>query len=531
MSYRHEEAIISPFAGLSVGLWLQQLADLHGDKTMLVFEPEEGPRRSWSYRGFVGEVAQIAGGLLGRGIRPGDRLLVHLENCPETLLARFACAWIGAVCVGTNPMAAGPEIAHFARATGARAAITQPKFADLVAVHCPDLSWIAVTHDDAGIAAPHTRKPERAHAFALLKADPPPPARLAPETPVSIMFTTGTTSLPKAVVWTHANMLWAARLNALQQQLRTDDVALFFLPLFHVVGLAWCTLSMLWVGGTVVLQPRFSRSRFWPAAIAHRATVSSHVFATIKLLGGTQMPAHSFRRFIYARHEPEIERQFGVDLVSGWGMTEILTQAIVCEPGSRPPAGVIGRPSVGYAVRIVGEDGREVAPGEQGELLIGGRRGLSIFLEYDGNAVATADAFDAQGFFRTGDRVLLREDGWIAFADRIKDVLKVGGEGVSASEIEAVLASDPVVRDVAVVGCPHDIYGETPCAFVVLTADAPAADGVRESLIARCGADLARFKVPTHIVFLEDLPRVGFGKINKVRLRELAKNLPQAKKI
>ncbi len=493
-------APLSPFAGLDIGEWLRRQARWRSNHTLLVWAPFEGDERRWSYAEFARDVAAIAGGLSARGIKAEDRILVHLENCPETLLVRFACAWLGAICVGVNPGAAGPELSHFAGSTGAVAAITQSRLAELVAQHCPDLRWLVTVED----AAPASRSRATGDRFASLMREPARARIPDPDAIASIMFTSGTTSLPKGVAWTHANVLWGARVNALQQRLRPDDVALLYLPLFHVVGLSWCFHAMLWAGGATVLQPRFSASAFWPAALHHRATIGSQVLATQKILKQQPVPDHGFRTWICANHAPEQEAHFKVGLVAGWGMTELLTQAVVCEPGSNPPANVIGRPSVGYSVRIVDEGGRAVLPGGSGELLVGGIRGLSIFKEYDRNPAASAAAFDDAGYFRSGDRVMLREDGWIAFGDRIKDVLKVGGEGVSAAEIEAVIASLAMIRDVAVVGRPDDIYGELPVAFVVVHPSSPVSGAVLvETVLSRCRDALSAFKVPHHVEVLK----------------------------
>jgi crotonobetaine/carnitine-CoA ligase len=383
---------------------------------------------------------------------------------------------------------------------------------------------MAVTRDDAGTLASDRNLPAKSERFDALFEEPL--ARRAPDpfAPSSIMFTTGTTSRPKGVVWTHANLLWGARLNAAQQRLEATDVTQVFLPMYHVVGLSWCATATLWAGGTILLQPRFSASRFWPAALEHRATVAGQVFFTLKALAAGEIPRHSFRKWIVARHEPAQMATFEVDFVAGWGMTEVLTQAIVCEAGTTPPAGAIGRPSSGYRIRIVGEDGRQVRPGEAGHLLVGGVRGLSIFRDYDGNAAATAEAFDEHGYFRTGDRVILRDDGWLQFGDRIKDVLKVGGEGVSASEIEAVAIRAPGVAEVAVVAKPDADYGEVPVAFVVARVGAAAAD-IESAVLTRCREHLAKFKVPREVHIVPELPMVGFGKVSKAKLRDMLKGM------
>ncbi len=513
-------ASVQPFAGYDIAALLEERAAQRGDHPLLIWAPFDAPEQTWSYRKFVDDVARLAGGLVARGIKPGDHVLVHLENCPETLLARFACAWAGAVCVGTNAMAAGPELAYFAEATGAVACITQPKFAGLIGEHVRGLKWTVVTDNDAGVPA---AAPAASDTFKSLLRDPLPRRKPDPAAPASIMFTTGTTSRSKAVLWTHANVLWGARLGALQQALRTDDIALVYLPLFHVVGLTWSFMPMIWIGGTVVLQPRFSASRFWPDSLKYRATLTSQVGFTTVVLGKQEIPKnHHYRQWIVSHHDPDFPVRFGVKTCIGsYGMTELISPVIVGDPWSAPRPGSLGRPSLAYTIRVVDDEGRPVKPGTQGNLLIGGVRGLSIFQEYYGNPAATKDAFDADGFFRTGDVVTAHDDGWIQFGDRAKDVIKVGGEGVASSEIEAVMRKVPGVREAAAVGKPDPTYGELVVAFVELEASAPP--DISERILERCRASLAKFKVPREIIVLDALPLVGNGKIHKVKLRDSLK--------
>jgi crotonobetaine/carnitine-CoA ligase len=163
--------------------------------------------------------------------------------------------------------------------------------------------------------------------------------------------------------------------------------------------------------------------------------------------------------------------------------------------------------------------GHPVKSGETGELTIKGVRGLSIFKEYDGNAEATAAAFDAEGFFRTGDRVTLLEGGWIKFSDRASDIIKVGGEGVSPSEIESVVRGVKGVRDVAVVAAQDDAYGQVPVAFV--EAEALPGRDLEGDILASCRASLAKFKVPRRVVIMSELPRVGNAKIARAKLKQM----------
>jgi crotonobetaine/carnitine-CoA ligase len=515
---------VSPFAGLDMATLLARRAAERPDHPLLIWAPAEGPGRQWTYAAFLHDVRRVAGGLSARGIGRGDRVLVHLENAPETLILRFACAWLGAVCAATNAMASGPELAALADAVGARAAVTQPAFAGLVSAHVRGLDWIAVTATDAG-SSPAVA-PTFADSFAALMGEPMPARAPEPGLPALILFTTGTTARAKAVLWTHENLLWASALGASQQGFRGSDVTQLFLPLFHVVGFSWAFLPVIWSGGTAVLQPRFSASRFWPVALAHRATMSAHVpFTTGALMRQEQPPSHHFRQWITNRQMPREQAHFGIGrFSSAWGMTEMVSQPIIGDVATGPLSpDAIGRPSLAYAVRVVGEDGREVAPGDSGELLVGGVRGRSIFLEYFGDAAATAAAFDADGFFRTGDRVRRDEDGTITFVDRIKDVIKVGGEGVSASEVEAVIQAVDGVAEVAVVAGPDQLRGEVPVAFVVRRpGDTDAEELLRTRIDAACRHALARFKQPQRVVFVGQLPRVGFGKISKASLRVLA---------
>ena len=311
------------------------------------------------------------------------------------------------------------------------------------------------------------------------------------------MFTTGTTGKPKGVVWTHANVLWGSRYSAQVYGHRADDISLISLPLFHVVGLCWSFLPVLWAGGTAVLQPRFSASRFWPASLKYRATLASHVLFTSMALQSQSVPdGHFYRQWTVGRGDSKAQSYNRIPaFMPSWGMTELVAPGIYGDPHSPPAEGALGRPSLAHQVRICDPDGGLVKPGETGELTIKGVRGLSIFKEYDGNPEATASAFDAEGFFRTGDRVTLLEDGWIKFSDRASDIIKVGGEGVSPSEIESVVRGVPGVRDVAVVAAEDATYGQVPVAFV--EAETMPDRDLEGDILASCRSSLARVQGTT----------------------------------
>lgn len=517
MNYANE--IVHPFAGLDASALIEVRAKQRGDHPMLIWAPFDAPAEVWSYARFHDDVRRVAGGLAARGVKPGDRVLVHLENCPETLIARFAIAWLGAVAVLSNAQLAGPELAQVAPPLGVRGAITQPKLYSRVAEHCTGLEWIAVTATDGGV--PAEAPAGKAESFASLYGEPMPRRAPDPAAPAMILFTTGSTARPKAVLWTHANILWGGKVGALEQGLRADDIYQVHLPLFHVVGFTWSLIPAYYAGATILLQPRFSASRFWPAALTHRATVASHA-GTDGFLRDQDVPQHHFRQWLFAWHDPARNDFFRVAGVAGWGMTEMIVPAISSDLSLDQKVRSIGRAYPGYEVRIEREDGSLAAPGETGHLLIGARRGVAIFREYVDNPKAMAEAFDDRGYFHTGDRVVLSEDGWVTFADRVKDMIKVGGEGVSASEVEAALMAAGGVREVAVVGRPDKAYGEVTVAYVVLAEDA-LREAATAKLMEHCRASLAKFKVPREIFAVAELPKIGNNKINRPALRELAK--------
>ena len=493
-----------PHSGLDVPALLHQQAARHGDRPFLTWAPFDGPPQRWSYAAFAAAVERLAGGLAAQGIAPGDRLMTLLSNGPELLLTWFACARLGAICVLASDKASGPDLAWCAALTGASAAITTTAGAAQLRQHCPGVRWIA-TVDGAG-----------ALPFAALDAAPPPARPADPSAPCCILFTSGTTSRAKGVAWTHANAAWAARLGALQQSLRAEDIYQVCLPLFHVVGLSWSVLPALWAGASVVLQPRFSASRYWDAAIGHGCTVASHVQFTSTVLSRLPVPAgHRFRQWGNSVWRPELAAHFGIPLLGWWGMTEVVSQGIVGDPSAPPQPGGIGLPSLGYGLKVVNEAGQPVPAGEVGELLIKGEPGVSIFAGYVNDPEATAAAFDPDGWFRTGDRVCVLPDGAIRFVERAKDVIKVGGENVSAGEVERVIKQLPAVEECGVVGQPDATYGERVIAFVTLRA-ACTEDEIR----THCRAALAVFAVPDAVVVLAEMPRVSLGKIAKGELRK-----------
>jgi carnitine-CoA ligase len=515
--------VIGPFAGLDVPWLLKMRSETRRDHPFLIWAPFDAPSRKWSYGEFHQRVGALAAGLAKRGIKPDDFVLIHLDNCIEAMLAWFACVELGAIAVTTNTRSAAAEMEYFADHCGAVAAITQPAYAELVAANCRNLRWIAVTAHDAG-AAP-APPPSRDDSFEALFGDSADRPRRAidPAAPCSVQYTSGTTSRPKAVLWTHANALWGAKVNAAHQDLHASDVHQTYLPLFHTNALAYSMLASLWVGASCVIQPRFSASRFWRVAIEHGCTWTSTIPFCMKALLEHEIPKnHKFRLWGTAVNDPPAFAVFGVKIIGWWGMTETITHGIVGEVDQPNTPMSIGRPAAEYVIRITDDEGRPAQVGDTGNLSIKGVPGLSLFREYLYNEKATRESFDERGFFLTGDRVTLLERGYIKFGDRAKDMLKVGGENVAASEIEQVIALVDGVREVAVVAKKHPMLDEVPVVFVIPQRGLEKLpQDLHDNIVAACRSGLADFKQPREIRFVDELPRSTLEKVAKAELRKM----------
>jgi carnitine-CoA ligase len=517
--------VVGPFAGLDVPWLLRMRSQSRRNHPFLIWAPFEAPARTWTYGEFHERVGALAAGLVKRGVTPGEYVLIHLDNCIEAMLAWFACVELGAIAVTTNTRSAAAEMEYFAGHCGAVAAITQPAYAELISANCRGLRWIAVIAHDAGTAPAQGKTAPRGDSFESLVADSADrPRRPAdPFAPCSVQYTSGTTSRPKAVLWTHANALWGAKINAAHEDLHAGDVHQTYLPLFHTNALAYSMLASLWVGATCVIQPRFSATRFWDVALEHNCTWTSTIPFCMKALLEHEIPGnHQFRLWGTAVSEPPPFAAFGIKMIGWWGMTETITHGIVGEVDQPNTPMSIGRAAPEYEIRITDDDGRPTEAGDTGNLLIKGTPGLSLFSEYLHNEKATRESFDAHGYFITGDRVTLLDHGFIKFGDRAKDMLKVGGENVAASEIEQVIAVVPGVREAAVVAKKHPMLDEVPVVFIIPAAGCEGAPAnLHDTVMAACRKALADFKVPREIRFVDEMPRSTLEKVAKAELRKM----------
>jgi carnitine-CoA ligase len=501
---------------------LDEQADRRPSKVGLVFEDREGHVDEYTYAQIRDITARVAGGLADIGIDPGDRVVSQLANGPEAVWTYFALAWLGAVAVPSNTANQAPELSHIIGWSDARLVITNPAGLEILArADVPaELLDPIVVGPGAG---------ERAVPFATLLGHEPLAQRppLHSELPLEIVFTSGTTALPKGVVLTHANWLWAGERSSRTLLLDEADRLLTALPLFHVNAQAITLMNSLTLGATAIVLEKYSARRYIEQVRRHRVTHISIVAMVLRtLLAQPARPtdrAHALRRVSYAINVTDAERvafesRFGVELINGYGLSEAMTEVTVAPVNGARRWPSIGLPVLDRQVRIVDASGGEVAPGEVGELTVRGVPGRTIFKEYHKDPQATALTV-RDGWLHTGDHVYADDDGFVYFFDRANDVIKRAGENISASEVESVLADHPDVAKAAVIGVPDPIRDEAVMAFIVVRFGATLSV---DQIMSHCRERLARFKLPTIIEFRDSLPETSIGKIEKKKLRDSA---------
>ncbi len=506
--------------GRDVPWLLKDWVDRSPDRVFLNWAPHDAPGRKWSYAEFDRDVRKAATGLLSLGVNQSDRVFIHLDNCPELLISYFACAAIGAIAVLGNTRSSQAELEYFVALASPKALVISDRFGELFLKLSKDNIIVFVSETaEANPAASEER--QGCTSFDYL-VDHAPFSNDRPRDPLlnlRVQFTSGTTARAKAVLSTHANALFAAQQTAYAYNLQPDDLCQVFVPLFHNNGLSTLVMSTLWVGGSILLQPKFSASNFWGPAVDYGATWTSLPGAFfLNALAKREAPDHKFR-FWFSGVIPEMAEKYGIQMRGHWGMSEMIALPIVGDPFHEDGRLNIGRPAPATEVSIRRPDGSECGIGEAGDLFVRGVPGITIFKEYLNDPEATAASFDKEGWFETGDRVELGQDGAIYFSSRAKDIIRVGGENVAAADIEAVLLASGWLLECAVVARPDGVYDEVPIAFVVPDDDAP--DDLADALIDYCSGRISDFKAPREIISLRELPRSTLNKVSKVELRRL----------
>ncbi|MEU6371605.1 long-chain-fatty-acid--CoA ligase [Streptomyces sp. NPDC046909] len=504
---------------------LESAARSHGARTAVI----EGERRL-TYRELHERVRRIGAGLDEAGIAPGAVVAVLLANTLEHLEAWLAVPAYGRVFTSLNTRLAVPELAATLEDSGAETLIVDAPNLDAgrsVRERVPGLKRLLFV----GVACPEDCEPYE----SLMAAEGVAPPELDSDALAVLLYTGGTTGRSKGVMLSHANILANCKALWHQDGFTREDVVLHAPPFFHSAG-AQMIHAVTWVGGTHVLTPRFTPEGYVRDVAKHRATVAFLVPTMINMVLDhldTHPADLGSLRLLHYGASPMSEKQLrrataalGCELVQGYGTSETSPGLTILSPqdhrraleGDHPERlGSVGYALPGVQLEIRDLDGRPVPDGTVGEVWV---RGPNVMLGYLNHPEETARVL-VDGWYRTGDGGYCDEDGYVFLVDRIKDMIITGGENVYSLEVERVLDSHPLVREVAVVGVPDERWGERVHAVVVTDAGS----GLTEAaLIDHCREHIARYKVPKSVdVRTELLPKSGAGKILKTVVRREAR--------
>ena len=482
---------------------VRDAASASPDKVALLFH---GQTLSWGE--LDGLVSAAARGLRALGLEVGDRVAVHLGNTPEFAVIYFGALRAGLVALPVNPGYTADELTHILADSAAAAVVTASTTAEVMASVATVPVVVTGTSSYEELLADSTTVDSVGGGEDL----------------AVVLYTSGTSGRPKGAMLTHR-----ALLSNLEQTAQIDppvsgpdDVVLLVLPLFHVFGLNSALGALAWHAATGVLAERFDPVETLELVRRHGITNLvgappmyvawsmlpdvGDAFTSVRLAlsGAAPLPAHVLHRVLDVT---------GHHVFEGYGLTEtapVLTSTLMSEVAK---AGSIGRPLPGIELKLLDERGKPVEDGDPGEIVV---RGANLFSGYwpDG-----ADGPDANGWFATGDVAVLDDDGDLHLVDRRRELILVSGFNVYPREVEDVLGRLDGVEEAAVIGIAHPYTGESVKALVVLAAGARL---TAEEVIAACAKSLARFKCPTAVEFVAELPHSATGKVSKGRLRELS---------
>jgi O-succinylbenzoate-CoA ligase len=504
----------------NVGLFITKRASLNPNGEALVDTTRD---RRFTYAELSARCNRLANALVDSGLAKGDRVATLLMNGHEFVEVFFGTAKVGGVVVGLNFRLVADELSFILTDSGSETLVFGSQFADLATeLHARGAQgtkvrrWIHV-----GDAAD---RPDFAIGYEDMLANATadePEIGAADDDLLFIMYTSGTTGLPKGVMQSHNTTLWSSVTALITADVRWDDRYLICLPLFHV-GALNPLISSFHKGGTVVMMSQFDPVRIWEIFAEERINVTLAVPAMLNFMLQTfDSEKHdiSSLRWVMSGAAPvpvpliEKYAAMGIEIHQVYGLTESCGPACLISPeDALERAGSTGKAFFHTDVKVVDPDGNEVAGGQTGEVLV---RGPHLMLGYWNRPEATAETI-VDGWLHTGDIAEIDTDGYIYIQDRIKDMIISGGENVYPAEIENVLAGHAGISEVAVIGIPSAKWGESPLAVVVKQDEALTADEV----LRHCEGKLAPFKLPRHVEFIEVIPRNPTGKVLKRVLRE-----------
>jgi fatty-acyl-CoA synthase len=532
-SYVHG-ASSTPLLGETIGTNFRNTVARFPDRTALVVR-QQGVR--WSYAGMLAHAENVAANLLAAGLEPGERVGIWSPNNAEWALTQYATALAGLVLVNINPSYRLSEVEYAINKVGCAAIVTATRFKTSEYVAMLDIlgaSSLPTLRHRFQIGA-ETQKGYR--NFAELMEPAPESARaklhaigakLQSDDPINIQFTSGTTGAPKGATLTHHNILNNGFFVAEAQRITHEDKICIPVPLYHCFGMVMGNLGCTTHGATMVYPGEGFDPAATLAAVAEERCTSLYGVPTMfiaqlnhadfksfdlsslrtGIMAGSPCPIEVMRRTIAEMNMQEVTIAYGMTETSPVSFQSSTTDSV------ERRVSTVGRVQPHIEVKIVDGEGRVVPRGQPGELCT---RGYSVMLGYWGDEARTREAIDAAGWMHTGDLAVIDEEGFCNIVGRIKDLVIRGGENVYPREVEEFLFRHPKVAEVQVIGVPDARYGEEICAWIRLK---PGEACSAEEIQAFCKDQIAHYKVPKVIRFVDEFPMTVTGKVQKYLMRE-----------
>jgi len=509
---------------------LEKALSLYADKEAVVFQ-----EKRFTYRRFADRIYKLANFLSSRGIRRGDCVAILHHNSSEFLETYFATAQLGAILNPLNFRLSPGELSFIIKDSGASLLISSGRYNDLVQslmemeTGINQVVWTGTRELPAGFESFNYED-----VLTNESSGPPPVSGISDEEVAQLYYTSGTTGRPKGVMISHKNVCTHALAAIAELKLSDQDNWIHVAPLFHLAD-AWAVFAITWVGGKHVVVSDFEPSIVLSTMQSEKASITNMVPTMLNELvntPGVESCDFSSLRTIMSGGAPiapdvvrKIMETFRCNYIQTYGMTETspyLTVSILKENLSQLSPeeqfsykAKTGRPFLGVLLKVVREDGSEVAPDnkEVGEIIV---KGDIVSEGYWQNPEETA-AVLKDGWLYTGDMAVLDKEGYVNIVDRKKDMIITGGENVYSIEVENILYAHPFILEAAVVGVPDPKWGEAVKAVVVLK---PGYEASGEEIIQYCKQQIAHYKAPKSVDFVSELPKTGSGKIYKKGLKE-----------
>ena len=480
------------------------------DKVALVHD-----RKRYTYNHLKCAMDRTAFYLSGHGVQRGDRIAIYMPNCPEWVAAYYGIIRLGAVTVCVSAAYKQQEIEHLLNDSQVSLLITCDELLSQVPERetIPTVKDVLVWENDPVLASIFETPSTENEPFV--------PVDCNPEDECVILFTGGTTGTPKGAMLTHGNILYTAQNVCYHERAVTDDVALCFMPLNHVFGGNHIMNSTFYGCGTMVLHKTFDMDRVLSSIQAEKITRFYSVPTVFIRLLNTENSRKYLASLSYCfsaatSMASEIVRQwqekFNLTIHEAYGMTET-SSLVTFNHLYHHKVGSVGTPAGVVEIKIVDDDHNEAPPGETGEIVI---RGPNIMKGYFNRADETEKVL-RNGWLHSGDVGRLDEDGYLYIVDRIKDIIISGGLNVYPTEVEEILYTHNAIEECAVVGMPHEEYGEAVTAFVKIKQNGTCAE---DELIRFCKEKIASYKAPKKVMIVDELPKSPAGKILKREIKK-----------